>query len=242
MERPRVQSIGGGGVGGGERCWCPTRPQEEWQVEVDLGRDPRWFLHKLLVEVLELPALLSTGTKGPPTVERCLGIGEAIIARSSGGDAQVQRTPERRHRAVQARAHSEPPLHIAAVLHEMTVMEHLVVGAMARLHRKRVLPKNFERVLEELRILKNEKIACYRTPAISGSSQSLHTAFLRMLELGVLQLSSYSAKDCLRPQEWSLTTLPCQFPAASWYCASAAKFRLPTAVEEWIRTEVSIAQ
>eukprot|EP00923_Selenidium_pygospionis_P042875 GHVN01073967.1.p3 GENE.GHVN01073967.1~~GHVN01073967.1.p3 ORF type:complete len:199 (-),score=16.27 GHVN01073967.1:1380-1976(-) len=127
------------------------------------------------------------------------------------------------------------------IINGLGTCEHVVLGAFSRLHTKKMVPKTFARVVDEVSTLSN--FSNEYGPRVSFNPSSLRGAFLRLAEFGIIESTAYKQIDIGAPSIVSNALgshVPCRFPLASRYKKSLKGFRLPTELQSWIENAKTI--
>nr|CEL65321.1 TPA: hypothetical protein BN1204_011770 [Neospora caninum Liverpool] len=116
---------------------------------------------------------------------------------------------------------------------ELSLSEHLVLGAMTRLHAHQRAPKTFHSVVEQVALLYADLDFKLQHPSAEG----LRRAFLRLVDLGVLHLCSYSLQAVgftgVASDPFG-TYVPCKFPEHAAYKKALETLKVPGAMKEWV--------
>ncbi|PHJ24939.1 origin recognition complex [Cystoisospora suis] len=120
------------------------------------------------------------------------------------------------------------------IFKDFSLLEHYVLGAVARLHQQSRGPKCFYMIVEQISRL-------YSNPHMKHQEQSVdgvRRAFIRLVDAGLLQLCNFSLQHVGYTgiaSDFLGSYVPCKFPLHDAYVRILPDLEIPQAVKDWIR-------
>ncbi|KAF8822633.1 hypothetical protein IE077_003229 [Cardiosporidium cionae] len=124
------------------------------------------------------------------------------------------------------------------LLTELGRTDHLVLCALYRLHRRKVMPKNLARIKEEIRLFNGQ----YQGKRASVNLSSVRRAYFRLLDMGIVMVSknvpcNAASSEMMADTLEELTT--CKFQDYSLYGSTLKELHVETQLEKWALQEVT---